>query len=140
MRIDLEEGFGFIAISNGRELYFSRGNSVHPRFEQLEHGTIVQCIEGPGDNERQVKRVSSGKYNVALQAHMLVSGCPRRRGKPDHALIDARPKRVLASQLFDESENAPTDDAYGGVTAANAALQRVLEQVAAFCVVESGRR
>ena len=53
-------------------------------------------------------------------------------------LIDVRAKRVLASQLFDESENAPTDDAYGGVTAANVALQRLLEQLAAFCAAESG--
>jgi len=56
------------------------------------------------------------------------------------ALIDVRGKRVLAAKLFDETETAPSDDAYGGVTAANAALQRVLEQVADFCVVESGNR
>jgi len=55
-------------------------------------------------------------------------------------LIDVRSKRVLASKLFDETENAPSDDAYGGVAAANSALQRALDQIAEFCVVESGRR
>ena len=55
-------------------------------------------------------------------------------------LIDVRSKRVIASRLFDETENAPSDDAYGGVTAANSALQRVLEQIAEFCVVESDRK
>ena len=55
-------------------------------------------------------------------------------------LIDVRGKRVLATRVFDETENAPSDDAYGGVTAANAALQRVLEQIAEFCVVESDRK
>jgi cholesterol transport system auxiliary component len=55
-------------------------------------------------------------------------------------LTDVRTKRVLASRSFDESENAPSDDPYGGVIAANAALQRILEQVADFCVVESGSR
>jgi len=55
-------------------------------------------------------------------------------------LVDVRARRVLAARVFDESETAPSDDAYGGVTAANAALQRVLAQVADFCVVESGRR
>jgi cholesterol transport system auxiliary component len=55
-------------------------------------------------------------------------------------LIDVRGKRMLASRLFDETENAPSDDAYGGVTAANLALQRILEQVADFCVVGSGTR
>lgn len=49
-------------------------------------------------------------------------------------LIDVRGKRVLAVKLFDETENAASDDAYGGVTAANRALQRVLAQVADFCV------
>jgi cholesterol transport system auxiliary component len=55
-------------------------------------------------------------------------------------LIDLRGKRVLATRLFEETENAPTDDAYGGVTAANVALGRMLEQLADFCVVESGSR
>jgi len=49
-------------------------------------------------------------------------------------LIDVRSKRVLAVKLFDEAENAASDDAYGGVTAANRALQRVLAQLADFCV------
>lgn len=52
-------------------------------------------------------------------------------------LIDTRSKRVLAVKLFDETENATSDDAYGGVTATNRALQRVLAQLADFCVDES---
>ena len=67
MRIDLEDCFAFIATSDGRELYFSRENVVYSRFEQRKRGTIVQFIEGPADNGRQAKRVSSGKHNVALQ-------------------------------------------------------------------------
>ena len=55
-------------------------------------------------------------------------------------LIDVRGQRVLATRLFDETENTSSDDAYGGVTAANLALQRTLEQVANFCIVESGTR
>jgi cholesterol transport system auxiliary component len=55
-------------------------------------------------------------------------------------LIDVRAKRVLVTRLFEETENAPTDDAYGGVTAANLALRRMLEQLVDFCVVESGSR
>lgn len=49
-------------------------------------------------------------------------------------LIDVRSKRVLAVKQFDETENAPGDNAYGGVTAANRALQRILEQLAEFCI------
>ena len=49
-------------------------------------------------------------------------------------LIDVRGKRLLAAQQFDEVETAASDDAYGGVTAANRLLQRMLGKVAGFCV------
>ncbi|MFZ3252996.1 MAG: ABC-type transport auxiliary lipoprotein family protein [Syntrophales bacterium] len=49
-------------------------------------------------------------------------------------LIDVVGKRVIAVMLFDESENATSDDAYGGVIAANRVVQRVLDQLADFCV------
>jgi cholesterol transport system auxiliary component len=54
-------------------------------------------------------------------------------------LIDVRAKRVLATRLFDATEPALTENASGGVAAANVAVQRVLEQVADFCVAESAR-
>ncbi len=49
-------------------------------------------------------------------------------------LIDVRGKRLLAVQQFDEVENAASDDAYGGVSAANRLVQRVLGKLAEFCV------
>ncbi|MGC2047820.1 MAG: ABC-type transport auxiliary lipoprotein family protein [Gallionella sp.] len=49
-------------------------------------------------------------------------------------LIDARGKRLLAAQQFDELENSASDDAYGGVTAANRLVQRALGELAEFCV------
>jgi cholesterol transport system auxiliary component len=52
-------------------------------------------------------------------------------------LIDVRSQRVLAVKLFDESENAESENAYGGVIAANRVAQRVLDQLAEFCVRES---
>jgi cholesterol transport system auxiliary component len=52
-------------------------------------------------------------------------------------LIDVAGKRVIAVKLFDEVENATSDDAYGGVIAANRAVQRVLDQLVDFCVNES---
>jgi len=52
-------------------------------------------------------------------------------------LIDVQGKRVLAVKQFDESENATSEDAYGGVVAANRAVQRILGQLAEFCVSES---
>ena len=53
-------------------------------------------------------------------------------------LLDVRAKRVLATRTFEATETAPSDDAYGGVVAANTALQRVLGEVTVFCIMEAG--
>ncbi|MDX1656445.1 MAG: ABC-type transport auxiliary lipoprotein family protein [Candidatus Competibacteraceae bacterium] len=47
-------------------------------------------------------------------------------------LYDNTTRHVLATQLFEEVETAPSEDAYGGVQAANWALARVLEDLTAF--------
>ena len=54
-------------------------------------------------------------------------------------LIDMRGKRVLATRQFDEEETAASEDAYGGVAAANRLVQRVLGELAEFCVNASGQ-
>ena len=53
-------------------------------------------------------------------------------------LIDLHHNRVLATRVFDETENAPSENPYGGVVAANRALQRILEAVSQFCLQEAG--
>lgn len=53
-------------------------------------------------------------------------------------LIDLRDRRVLAVRQFDATENADSEDAYGGVSAANRLVSRVLGQVAAFCMTAPG--
>jgi len=55
-------------------------------------------------------------------------------------LIDVVGKRVIAVKLFDEAEDTASDDAYGGVIAANRLVQRLLGQLADFCVNESVRQ
>lgn len=47
-------------------------------------------------------------------------------------LLDSRTRRVIAVREFDASVPAPSDDAPGGVAAANLAVQRVLAELAAF--------
>ena len=58
-RILAEEGYGFIATADGRELYFSRENVVTPPFEHLAPGTEVHFIEEPAAEGAQAKRVSA---------------------------------------------------------------------------------
>jgi cold shock CspA family protein len=62
-RVFDEEGVGFIETPDGRELYFSRDNVVHPTFEQLDPGTEVQFIEEVAAEGAQAKRVSAGKHH-----------------------------------------------------------------------------
>jgi len=47
-------------------------------------------------------------------------------------LIEQANHRVVATRVFDIFEDAPSDDPYGGVAAANQALARLLAQLADF--------
>ncbi|MDH3319308.1 MAG: HPF/RaiA family ribosome-associated protein [Betaproteobacteria bacterium] len=58
-RILADEGYGFIATADGRELYFSRENVVTPPFEHLAEGAAVHFIEEPAAEGPQAKRVSA---------------------------------------------------------------------------------
>lgn len=58
-RIDAAQGIGFIATPDGRELYFSRENVVHPPFEHLAVGATVHFIEEAAAEGLQAKRVST---------------------------------------------------------------------------------
>lgn len=59
-----DEGYGFIEMPDGEELYFSRDNVAHPDFDALEAGTEVQFIEEMGAEGPQAKRVSAGKHKA----------------------------------------------------------------------------
>ena len=55
-------------------------------------------------------------------------------------LEDNATRRVLATREFDASVAAASEDPYGGVVAANQAVQRVLQQLADFCAETTLRR
>ncbi|MDP2784444.1 MAG: ABC-type transport auxiliary lipoprotein family protein, partial [Sulfurimicrobium sp.] len=52
-------------------------------------------------------------------------------------LIDVAARKVLATREFDVTENAPSEDPYGGVLASNRAVSRVLDEVSAFCAAQA---
>jgi cholesterol transport system auxiliary component len=52
-------------------------------------------------------------------------------------LVDAVARRVVATRTFEAIEQARTDDAYGGVQAANLAVGRVVGELAGWCAAES---
>lgn len=53
-------------------------------------------------------------------------------------LIDLRSNRVFAETQLEEVESAPSEDAYGGVIAANRALQRMLARLVDFSTGPTG--
>ncbi|PKO31829.1 MAG: hypothetical protein CVU34_16710 [Betaproteobacteria bacterium HGW-Betaproteobacteria-7] len=55
-------------------------------------------------------------------------------------LVDNKTRQVLAWREFDETVAAPQDSPYGGVIAANAALRKVLDALAAFTVEAAAKR
>lgn len=104
---------------------------------------LVQAMEQTGSFRAVVQLPGAFPADVRLDAelirlqHDFVTRPSRVQLTLRAQLIDVRGQRVLAVKQFDESENAASDNAYGGVTAANRVLQRVLDQLAAFCVNES---
>jgi cholesterol transport system auxiliary component len=53
-------------------------------------------------------------------------------------VVDNATRRVLAWREFDEAVPAATEDPYGGILAANRAVQTVLGQLADFCTAAAG--
>lgn len=52
-------------------------------------------------------------------------------------LIDVAGRRILATREFDITENAASDDPYGGVVAANRAVHRALSEAAGFFAAQA---
>jgi len=55
-------------------------------------------------------------------------------------LIDLQENRVIATQQFDITEPVETEDAYGGVVAANRAVGRLLDDLTGFCLANQPRQ
>jgi cholesterol transport system auxiliary component len=53
-------------------------------------------------------------------------------------VVDNATRRVVAWREFDEAVPAATEDPYGGILAANRAVQTVLGQLADFCTAAAG--
>jgi cholesterol transport system auxiliary component len=104
---------------------------------------LVQAMEQAGSFRAVVQRPGAVPADVRLDTelirlqHDFVTRPSRIRLTLRAQLIDVRGQRVLAVKLFDESETATSDNAYGGVLAANRALERLLDQLVDFCVNES---
>lgn len=100
---------------------------------------LVQSLEDSAAFHAVVQAPSSVAANLRLDTeivrlHQDFRALPSRVHFTLAAqLVDIPSRRIIASTTFEESETASTDDAYGGVRAANRALERLLPKITAFC-------
>jgi cholesterol transport system auxiliary component len=105
--------------------------------QALEHGANLRAV---------VQAPSTAAADVRLDVEIVrllqdFSSQPSRiRFSLRVQLVDLTLRRVVATREFDEVESAPSEDAYGGVIAANRALERLLGQIAQFCAEQIGNR
>lgn len=107
---------------------------------------LTQALEQSGGFRTVVQAPTAVPADVRVNAELirLQQNFSMRPSRAEIALrvqlVDVRARRVLATRLFEETEAAPSEDAYGGVAGANAALARVLMQVVDFCFAETANR
>jgi cholesterol transport system auxiliary component len=107
---------------------------------------LVQALEQSGDFRAVVQAPGTTSADLRLQVEIvrLFQDFAARPSRVRFTLrvqvIDAGSRRALATREFDEMETSPSDDAYGGVLAANWALERLLRNVVDFTAEQAARR
>ncbi|MBK7422476.1 MAG: membrane integrity-associated transporter subunit PqiC [Propionivibrio sp.] len=106
---------------------------------------IVSALENSGAFRAVVSTPSAADGDLRLDSEIIrlqheVGSTPNRvRFTLRAYMVDNTTRQVLAWQEFDESVAATSEDPYGGVLAANRAVQSVLENLAGFCAEAAGR-
>lgn len=58
------DGYGFIEMPDGAELYFHRDNLAYPEFDNLEVGMEVEFLQQVAGEGLQAKRVTAGRHHT----------------------------------------------------------------------------
>lgn len=118
--------------------HFAHNQWIEPPARMLAP-LIVAAIEDSGAYRAVVRTPSTAAGELRLDTEVI------RLQQEFHSqpsvvhftlrahLIDENTRRVIAWREFDTSVAASSDDPYGGVVAANLAVQSVLEKLSAFC-------
>ena len=118
--------------------YFSHNEWVDTPARMLAP-LIVAAVENSGTFRAVVLTPSAAAGDLRLDTeivrlqHDFGSQPSRVRFTLRAYMVDSTTRRVLASREFDETVAAASRDPYGGVVAANRAVQTVLEHLASFC-------
>ncbi len=100
---------------------------------------LRRALEGSGGFGAVVPEPSVVRTSLRLSAELetlqqeLLTTPSRIRVALRVTLVDLRDRRVLGSRRFEVVQPAPSDDAYGGVQAADHAVSQLLAEVAAYC-------
>ena len=135
-------GFDSSRIIYVREIhkleYFSHSEWVDTPARMLAP-LIVAAVENSGTFRAVVLTPSAAAGDLRLDTeivrlqHDFGSQPSRVRFTLRAYIVDNTTRRVLASREFDETVAAASTDPYGGVVAANRAVQTALEHLASFC-------
>lgn len=105
---------------------------------------IITAVENSGAFRAVVLAPSAASGDLRLDTeimrlqHDLGSHPSRVRFTMRAYIVDNTTRQVLAWREFDETVAAQSEHPYGGVIAANRAVQAVLEQLAGFCTEAAG--
>ena len=118
--------------------YFAHSEWVDPPARMLAP-LIVTALENNGTFRAVVLTPSVAAGDLRLDTeivrlqHEFHAQPSRVRFTMRAYLIEDKTRRVVAWREFDTAVTATSDDPYGGVVAANRAVQTVLENLSAFC-------
>ena len=123
--------------------YFARSEWIDTPARMLAP-LVVAAVENGGGFRAVVQTPSAAAGDIRLDTeilrlqHQFGESPSRVRFTLRAYLVDNATRRVLASREFDESVASTSEDPYGGVIAANRAVQKVLAQLATFCAETAG--
>jgi cholesterol transport system auxiliary component len=106
---------------------------------------IARSIEGTGAFRAVVLAPSSAAAELRLDTelirlqHEFTAQPSQVRLTLRAVLIETATRRVVAAREFDTRVPSASEDPYGGVVAANQAVQRLLAELAAFVASEAAR-
>jgi cholesterol transport system auxiliary component len=127
-------------VRSGHKLeYFANSQWVDPPARMLAP-LLVAALAGSGAFRAVVLTPSAAAGDLRLDVEIVrlqqdFSAQPSNvRFTLRAYLVDDRSRAVLAWREFDASVPSVSEDPYGGVQAANLAVQKVLADVATFCV------
>jgi cholesterol transport system auxiliary component len=107
---------------------------------------IAQALEQAGGFRAVVQAPGAVPADLRLDTEIVrlqqdfAARPPRVELSVRAQLVDLRSRRVLATAELAEVEPAPREDAYGGVIAANRALERLLARLVDFSAQHAGAR